>query len=71
MARDCKQGSGSNTAPLGSRQDQEYESLMSELGEGSGRARIGAPGASAPWERQKRIEAREYTFGQIALQVGR
>lgn len=63
MARDCKQssGSGSNSAPLGSRQDQEYESLMNELGEGSGRARIGGSSGAAPWERQKRIEARKYS----------
>lgn len=62
MARDCKQNavSGSNNAPLGNRQDQEYESLMNELGEGNGRRITGAPGAGpAPWEKQKRIEARK------------
>ena len=61
MARDCKQNAvtGTNMAPLGARQDQEYENLMNELGEGSGRRITNGSGGAAPWERQKRIEARK------------
>ena len=58
MARDCK--SGGTGVAIGSRQDQEYESLMNELGEGSGRRQItaGSGGGSAPWDtrQQRRIE---------------